>query len=132
MVLLARPCRSRLAMAGPNPSTQRRTVSVQLLDGVGVGVFGALFPVVVADLTRGSGHFAAAQGVVGTAHQIGAMASMALGGALAAWGGYGAAFLALAAVAALGAVVFWLFMPETQGAPAAAVPGPAAAARPAE
>jgi hypothetical protein len=30
------------------------TVSAQLLEGVGVGVFGALFPVVVADLTRRS------------------------------------------------------------------------------
>ncbi|MBD0276082.1 MAG: MFS transporter, partial [Acetobacteraceae bacterium] len=107
-------------------------IGVQLLDGVGAGLIGALFPIVVADLTRGSGHFAAAQGVVGTAHQIGAMASMALGGALASSAGYDTAFLVLAAVAALGAVVFWLFMPETQGAPAAAVPGPAAAARPAE
>ena len=55
------------------------------------GLMGALFPIVVADLTRGSGHFAAAQGAVGTAHQIGAVASMALGGVLAAWGGYDAA-----------------------------------------
>jgi MFS family permease len=98
-------------------------IGVQLLDGVGAGLMGALFPIVVADLTRGSGHFAAAQGAVGTAHQIGAMASMALGGLLAAWGGYGAAFPALAAVAALGAVLLWLAMPETRGAPAVAVPG---------
>jgi predicted MFS family arabinose efflux permease len=107
-------------------------IGVQLLDGVGAGLMGALFPIVVADLTRGSGHFAAAQGVVGTAHQIGAMASMALGGALASWAGYDTAFLVLAAVAALGAVVFWLSMPETQGAPAVAVPGRAAAVKPAE
>jgi MFS family permease len=107
-------------------------IGVQLLDGVGAGLIGALFPIVVADLTRGSGHFAAAQGVVGTAHQIGAMASMALGGALASWAGYDTAFLVLAAVAALGAVVCWLFMPETRGAPAVPVPGRAAAARPAE
>ena len=98
-------------------------IGVQLLDGVGAGLIGALFPIVVADLTRGSGHFAAAQGVVGTAHGAGAMASMALGGALAAWGGYDAAFLALAAVAALGAVLFWMAMPETRGAPAAAPAG---------
>jgi MFS family permease len=32
-------------------------VSVQLLDGIGAGIFGALFPLVVADLTRGTGHF---------------------------------------------------------------------------
>jgi hypothetical protein len=32
-------------------------VGVQLLDGVGAGVYGALFPIVVADLTRGTGRF---------------------------------------------------------------------------
>ncbi len=90
-------------------------IGVQLLDGVGAGLMGALFPIVVADLTRGSGHFAAAQGAVGAVHGTGAMMSMALGGALAAWAGYDTAFLALAAVAVLGAVLFWLTMPETRG-----------------
>jgi MFS family permease len=89
-------------------------ISVQLLDGVGAGLIGALFPVVVADLTRGSGHFAAAQGVVGTVHGIGGVMSMALAGVLVVWAGYNAAFFTLAAVAALGAVLFWLFMPETR------------------
>jgi hypothetical protein len=28
-------------------------VSIQVLDGVGAGIFGALFPIMVADLTRG-------------------------------------------------------------------------------
>ena len=102
-------------------------IGVQLLDGVGAGLMGALFPIVVADLTRGSGHFAAAQGAVGAVHGTGAMMSMALGGLLAAWGGYDTAFLVLAAVAALGAVLFWLAMPETRGAPAVATASRAAA-----
>lgn len=34
----------------------------QLLDGVGAGLFGAPFAVVLADLTRGTGRFNAAQG----------------------------------------------------------------------
>jgi hypothetical protein len=93
-------------------------IGVQLLDGVGAGLIGALFPVVVADLTRGSGHFAAAQGVVGTVHAIGGVISMALAGQLVVRFGYNATFLTLAAVAALGAVVFWLAMPETRGATA--------------
>ena len=99
-------------------------IAVQLLDGVGAGLIGALFPVVVADLTRGSGHFAAAQGVVGTVHGVGGVMSMALAGQLVVRAGYDAAFLALAAVAALGAVLLWLAMPETRSA--AAVPGSAA------
>ena len=90
-------------------------LGVQLLDGVGAGLIGALFPIVVADLTRGSGHFAAAQGVVGTLHGIGSMVSMVLGGLLVVWVGYNTTFLVLAAVAALGAALFWLAMPETRG-----------------
>ena len=89
-------------------------ITVQLLDGVGAGLIGALFPVVVADLTRGSGHFAAAQGVVGTVHGVGGVLSMALAGVLVVWVGYNAAFLTLAAVATLGAALFWLVMPETR------------------
>ncbi|SHK07377.1 Predicted arabinose efflux permease, MFS family [Roseomonas rosea] len=90
-------------------------IAVQLLDGVGAGLIGALFPVVIADLTRGSGHFAAAQGVVGTVHGVGGVLSAGLAGQMVVRAGYDATFLALAAVAALGGVLFWLTMPETRG-----------------
>jgi MFS family permease len=89
-------------------------LAVQLLDGVGAGLLGALFAVVVADLTRGTGHFAAAQGVVGTIHGIGGVLSMALAGQLAVSFGYGVALVALAFIAGFGALMFWLFMPETR------------------
>lgn len=92
------------------------TIAVQVLDGVGVGVFGALFPVLVADLTRGSGRFNAAQGVVGTVHSIGGILSAPVSGLLVVWAGYDATFLAGASVAALGGIVFWLAMPETSDA----------------
>jgi hypothetical protein len=42
-------------------------LAVQPLDGVGAGHYGALFPLIVADLTRGTGHFNLAQGAVITA-----------------------------------------------------------------
>lgn len=47
-------------------------VGVQLLDGVGAGIYGAVFPVIVADLTRGTGRFNVAQGAIITAQGIGA------------------------------------------------------------
>ena len=90
------------------------TVAVQLLDGIGVGVFGALFPVVVADLTDGRGHFNAAQGSVGTVHGVGGLIGGPLGIACMVWAGYDAAFLVLASVAGIGALAFWLVMPETR------------------
>jgi MFS family permease len=89
-------------------------VGVQLLDGVGAGLIGALFPVVVADLTRGTGHFNAAQGAVGTVHAVGGIVSGAMAGAIAVRAGYDAAFLVLAAIAALCGALFWLAMPETR------------------
>jgi predicted MFS family arabinose efflux permease len=95
---------------------QAWTIGVQLLDGVAAGLIGALFPIVIADLARGSGHFAAAQGVVGTVHAVGGVISMALAGQLAVWFGYDATFLVLACIALFGGALFWLLMPETRDA----------------
>jgi MFS family permease len=93
-------------------------VGVQLLDGIGAGVYGALFPIVVADLTRGGGRFNAAQGAVATAQGIGASLSATLAGLIIVSAGYSAAFLALAAIAALGFVLYLALIPETRpGAP---------------
>jgi MFS family permease len=89
-------------------------IGVQLLDGLGAGLTGALFPVIVADLTRGSGHFALAQAGVGTLQGIGGTASATLAGVLAVRAGYSAAFLTLAFIALLGGVLFLLLMPETR------------------
>lgn len=89
-------------------------IAVQLLDGVGAGLAGALFPVIVADLTRGSGHFAAAQAGVGTAQGLGGMLSATLAGGVAVHAGYSAAFLVLAGIAGIGGLLFWLLMPETR------------------
>ncbi len=97
-------------------------VAVQLLDGVGAGLFGALFAVVVADLTRGTGHFNTAQGAVATAQAVGGVVSTTLAGLVAARAGYDAAFLTLAAIATAGAALFWLAMPETRPVPEPAAP----------
>jgi MFS family permease len=88
-------------------------VSVQLLDGVGAGIFGALFPLVVADLTRGTGHFNVSQGAIATATGLGGALSAATAGFIVVEAGYNAAFLLLAAVAAAALGLFVALMPET-------------------
>jgi MFS family permease len=88
-------------------------VSVQLLDGVGAGIFGALFPLVVADLTRGTGHFNVSQGAIATAAGLGGALSTAAAGLIVVKAGYSAAFLFLAAVAGAGLIGFATMMPET-------------------
>jgi len=94
-------------------------VSVQLLDGVGAGIFGALFPLVVADLTRGTGHFNVSQGAIATATGLGGALSTAVAGFIIVHAGYGAAFLFLAAVAASGLIGYCALMPETLQRPGA-------------
>ncbi len=88
-------------------------VSVQLLDGVGAGIFGALFPLVVADLTRGTGHFNVSQGAIATAAGLGGAFSTAVAGLIIVKAGYSAAFLFLAGVAGVGLIGFIAMMPET-------------------
>ena len=41
-------------------------IGVQLLDGVGAGIFGALTPLVIADIMRGTGRYNLAQGAIAT------------------------------------------------------------------
>jgi MFS family permease len=91
-------------------------VGVQLMDGIGAGIYGAVFPIIVADLMRGTGRFNVAQGAVITAQGIGAALSTAMAGFIVVHAGYSVAFLALGGIAAIG-VAFYLFaMPETQNA----------------
>nr|WP_225917628.1 MFS transporter [Pseudomonas zanjanensis] len=87
-------------------------VAVQLLDGIGAGLFGALFPLVVKDLTQGTGRFNVSLGVLSTVFGLGAALSNSLAGFVVQGAGYSAAFLILAAIAAL-AFGLLLAMPET-------------------
>jgi hypothetical protein len=89
-------------------------VGVQLLDGVGAGIFGAIFPVIVADLMRNTGRFNIAQGAIITAQSIGAALSTTVAGLVVVGAGYSAAFLCLGAIAALGAVFCFFALPETR------------------
>ncbi|HEX3953684.1 MAG TPA: MFS transporter [Stellaceae bacterium] len=89
-------------------------LGVQALDGVGAGLYGALFPLIVADLTRGTGRFNVSQGAIATMQGIGASLSTAIAGIIIAAAGYSAAFLSLAAIAGCGLALFWFAMPETR------------------
>ena len=88
-------------------------IAVQSLDGVAAGLMGALTPVVVADLTYGTGHFNAGQGAVATVHSLGAIASTTVAGQIVVATGYETAFLTLSSIAVVGALLYWLTMPET-------------------
>ncbi len=88
-------------------------IGVQLLDGVGAGIFGAITPLVLADLMRGTGRYNIAQGAVATVQGIGASSSGLVAGLIVDNFGYTAAFVETAAVAAIALAVLVILMPET-------------------
>ena len=88
-------------------------IGVLLVDGVGAGVFGALSPLVVADLMRGTGRYNLALGAIATVNGIGASVSGLVTGEMVDHFGYTVTFLALAVVAAVALTVLAIAMPET-------------------
>ncbi len=91
------------------------TVAIQILDGVGAGIFGALFSVVVADFTRGSGRFNFAQGASSACWGLGAALSNSVAGAIVVSLGFSASFLFLAACAGGALAIYLLAVPESLG-----------------
>ncbi len=112
----ALPIRGILFASVTNPEL---LVIVQLLDGVTAAVFSVMVPLVVADLTRGTGHFNLGQGIVGTFIGIGASLSAPLAGYISDHFGSPSAFAGLGAIALIGLTAAWLLMPETRDAPEA-------------
>ena len=88
-------------------------IAVQLLDGVGAGIFGAITPLVIADLMRGTGRYNLAQGAVATVQGIGASLSGLAAGVIVDHAGYGTAFLTFGAAACVALVALVFAMPET-------------------
>jgi MFS family permease len=89
-------------------------IAVQLLDGISAATLGVLVPLVIADTTRGSGHFNFAQGVVGVAVGVGASLGTTMAGYIADMFGDAVVFLFLGGVGAAGLLLVLALMPETR------------------
>ncbi len=88
-------------------------IGVQLLDGVGAGLFGALTPLLIADLMRGTGRYNLAQGAVATVQGVGAASSGLAAGLIVDHFGYSPAFLVAGGVALCALALLAIAMPET-------------------
>jgi len=89
-------------------------VAIQILDGVGAGIFGVVSVLVIADLTQGTGRFNLTLGAISTAVGIGASLSQVIAGSIVHHLGFNAGFLFLAAVASAAFGILYFFMPETR------------------
>ncbi len=108
----ALPLRGLLLAAAQDPAW---VVAVQVLDGISAAALGVMMPLVAADLTRGTGRFSAALGVLGLAAGGGATLSTGLAGLAADRFGPAAALLALAGCGAA-AMAALFALPETRAA----------------
>ena len=88
-------------------------IGVQLLDGIGAGIFGAITPLLIADVMRGTGRYNLAQGAVATAQGIGASLSGLAAGVIVDHLGYSVAFLTFGAAACVALLTLFVAMPET-------------------
>src|ERR1700733_13497618 len=89
-------------------------VAIQILDGIGAGIFGVVSILVIADLTQGSGRFNVTLGAISTAVGIGAALSQTIAGTIVHHFSFDAGFLFLAAIAAAAFSILNVFMPETR------------------
>lgn len=105
------PVRGLLYLLADSPAA---LLSLQVLDGVGAGIFGVMLTLMIGDLTRGSGHFNFALGIGAACVGLGAALSNLVAGTVAHLAGYGTAFVMLAGVAACALTLFALAMPETR------------------
>ena len=88
-------------------------VAIQALDGVANGIFAIIFLLVLSDVTEGTGRFNVAQAALATLIGIGASLSNLIAEDIVEHANYNVAFYFLAVIAAIGMLLFFVFMPET-------------------
>ena len=92
--------------------TKYALISLQLIDGLGAGIYGVLSILMMADFSRGTGRFNLLQGLTYSCMGLGGALSSVIGGYLASYLGYNQAFLWLAAIGLFGAAFFWFFVTD--------------------
>jgi MFS family permease len=107
----ALPARAALLAWNSDPYV---IVLVQMLDGLCAAVLGVLVPLSLADISRGTGRFNLAQGIVASATGIGAALSTSMAGYLATKFGVAIAFQGLAVAAVCAFLMVLVAMPETR------------------
>mmetsp|Transcript_17454 Transcript_17454/g.35871 ORF Transcript_17454/g.35871 Transcript_17454/m.35871 type:complete len:514 (+) Transcript_17454:107-1648(+) len=92
---------------------QTVTLSTQILDGVGAGIFGTMYILVTSDISGGTGRFGLTLGLTTAAMSIGGTVSGYLGQAFAEDYGYLRAFWILCGMSTVPALLYFFCMPET-------------------
>jgi predicted MFS family arabinose efflux permease len=89
-------------------------VAIQILDGVGAGIFGVVSVLVIADLTQGTGRFNLTLGAISTAVGVGAAFSQTIAGSIVHHFSFNVGFFFLGAIALAAFAILNFLMPETR------------------
>jgi len=89
-------------------------IVTQILDGITGAALGVMTPLVIADVTKGTGRFNLAQGIFGAIMGVGASLSPTLTGLIVHRFGPSAGFVSLAAVGLVAFLVVAILLPETK------------------
>ncbi len=111
IAFLVLPIRGLLYTQSVNPAF---LIAVQVLDGIGAGIYGVVAVLMVADLARGTGRFNLALGATALALGLGTACSNLLAGVIASATSYNTTFATLSGIAASGLLWFLLAVPETR------------------
>ncbi len=95
-------------------TTPSAIVWLQSLDGIGAGIYGVAVVALSADLTRGKGRFNTLMGLFATALATGGVLGPLITGTLIQHLGFKSTFYCFTLLAAVGAIVFTLLVPETK------------------
>jgi MFS family permease len=94
-------------------------IGLQIYGGVSSGIFAALTPIWLAEVTRGTGRYNLSQGMMATMRALGVSSSGLASELLVDHMGYGAAFIGCAIIAGAAAALLWAGLPERRDAAAA-------------
>jgi predicted MFS family arabinose efflux permease len=94
-------------------------VPLQIVDGIGAGIYGVVLILMMADLSKGTGHFNLLQGTVYAAVGLGVALSSVIAGFVVTYAGYTQSFLILASIGVVGTIYCWRSLRETAATGAA-------------
>ena len=87
---------------------------LQILDGIGAGIFGVVSVLMIADLSRGTGRFNVLQGFLFSAIGLALSLSSVISGYIVSWFNYTFGFIFLAVIGVVALLFFKAFVPETK------------------
>ena len=109
--LMILPLRAILYTLTENPIL---LLCIQLLDGIGAGIFGVIGIVTISDIAKGTGRFNFSVGLMALFQGIGASFSNIFSGIIVSHYGFNTGFFTLAFIGLIGIAFYGLLMPETK------------------